>query len=179
MRSRFILAAAVLLILSNFVANEAVLGAEVMVDGAQRYQTIEGFGTCLIAWVSRFRELYRTEEFQRIYVEGVGCNMLRVNMWGPTFEKQTEDWKQISCEDFDIDHIVPFCVLDRVADQIVDHTIDEDGNGPREAVIGQRRVDRDLFGLRGCLQHLDPGGHPPPEAYGFGRTLPVAAAEPL
>ena len=102
MHSRFIWAAAVLLILSNFVVNEAVLGTEVIVDGTQRYQTIEGFGTCLIAWVGRFRELYRTEEFQRIYVEGVGFNMLRVNMWGPTFERQTEDWRQISCEDFDM-----------------------------------------------------------------------------
>ena len=52
----------------------------VVVDGAKRYQTIEGFGTCLIAWSERFRELYCTEKFQKIYVEGVGCNMLRVNM---------------------------------------------------------------------------------------------------
>jgi O-glycosyl hydrolase len=102
MRSRFIWAAAILLILSNFVASEVVLGAEVIVDGTQQYQTIEGFGTCLIAWVGRFRELYRTQEFQRIYAEGVGCNMLRVNMWGPTFEKQTEDFRQITYEDFDM-----------------------------------------------------------------------------
>jgi len=63
---------------------------------------MEGFGACLIAWVGRFRDLYRTEEFQRIYVEGVGCNMLRVNMWGPTFEKPTEDWTQIRHEDFNM-----------------------------------------------------------------------------
>ncbi len=75
---------------------------DVVVDGAKRYQTMEGFGTCLIAWVGRFRDLYRTEEFQRIYVEGVGCSMLRVNMWGPTFEKPTEDWTQIRCEDFNM-----------------------------------------------------------------------------
>jgi len=76
---------------------------DVVVDGAQRYQTIEGFGTCLIAWTVRFRELYRTEDFQKIYVQGVGCNMLRVNMWGPTFEKPTEDLSQIRCEDFDME----------------------------------------------------------------------------
>jgi len=75
----------------------------VVVDGAKRYQTIEGFGTCLIAWSERFRELYCTEEFQKIYVEGVGCNMLRVNMWGPTFDKLKEDWRQIRCEDFDME----------------------------------------------------------------------------
>jgi glucuronoarabinoxylan endo-1,4-beta-xylanase len=75
---------------------------EVTVDGARQYQTIEGFGTCLIAWVERFRSLYRTQEFQKIYVEGVCCNMLRVNMWGPTFEKPTGDWAQIRYEDFDM-----------------------------------------------------------------------------
>jgi len=74
----------------------------VTVDGALRHQTIEGFGTCLIAWVGRFRDLYRTEEFQKIYVDGVGCNMLRVNMWGPTFEKPTEDWTKIRYEDLDM-----------------------------------------------------------------------------
>ena len=29
--------------------------------------------------------------------------MLRVNMWGPAFEKPTEDWRQIRCEDFDME----------------------------------------------------------------------------
>jgi glucuronoarabinoxylan endo-1,4-beta-xylanase len=75
----------------------------VVVDGAKKYQTIEGFGTCLIAWSGRFRQLYRREEFQKIYVEGVGFNMLRVNMWGPTFEKPMEDFRQIRCEDFDME----------------------------------------------------------------------------
>jgi len=84
------------------VAAAPASATDVMVDGAKRYQTIEGFGTCLIAWIDRFRDLYRTEEFQRIYVEGVGCNMLRVNMWGPTFEKPTEDWTQIRQDDFDM-----------------------------------------------------------------------------
>jgi O-glycosyl hydrolase len=102
MRGGFIWTAGILFILSSFVLAGAVSGEDVVVDGARRYQTMEGFGTCLIAWVGRFRELYRTEEFQRIYVKGLGFNMLRVNMWGPTFEKQTEDWRQIRCEDFDM-----------------------------------------------------------------------------
>jgi len=71
MRTGFIWVVAVSLILGVFVTGDFVLAADVMVDGAQRYQTIEGFGTCLIAWSGRFRELYRTEEFQKIYVEGV------------------------------------------------------------------------------------------------------------
>jgi glucuronoarabinoxylan endo-1,4-beta-xylanase len=102
MRSGFICVAGILIVLSGIVSAGAALGEDVTVDGARRYQTIEGFGTCLIAWSGRFRELYRTKEFQKIYAEGVGLNMLRVNMWGPTFEKQTEDWSQIRFDDFDM-----------------------------------------------------------------------------
>lgn len=79
----------------------AILGTDVTVDGARRHQRIEGFGTCLIAWVGRFRDLYRTEAFQKTYVEEVGCTMLRVNMWGPTHRKPTEDWREIRHEDLD------------------------------------------------------------------------------
>lgn len=102
MRAGFILVIAVLFTSSILIGAASAAGVDVTVNGAQRYQTIEGFGTCLIAWVERFRELYRTEEFQKIYVEGVGCNILRVNMWGPTFEKPTEDYRQIRCEDFNM-----------------------------------------------------------------------------
>jgi O-glycosyl hydrolase len=80
----------------------AAHASDVTVDGSKRHQTIEGFGTCLIAWEGRFRDLYRTEAFQKVYAEGVGCTLLRVNMWGPTFEKPTEDWTRISHEDFDL-----------------------------------------------------------------------------
>jgi len=103
MRVRFMRAFALLFILGIFAPAGSANSVDVTVDGAIRYQMIDGFGTCLIAWTERFRELYGTEEFQRIYVEGVGCNMLRVNMWGPTFEKPTEDWRQIRCEDFNME----------------------------------------------------------------------------
>ncbi len=102
MRAKPMLLIAFLFVLAIPSLTARTFGTEVTVDGARRYQTIEGFGTCLIAWVERFRSLYRTEEFQKIYVEGVGCNLLRVNMWGPTFEKPTEDWTKIRCEDFDM-----------------------------------------------------------------------------
>ena len=102
MRASFMWVIAPLFISSIIVPGACASAVEVTVDGAKRYQTIEGFGTCLIAWVDSFRKLYRTEEFQKIYVEGVGCNMLRVNMWGPTYERPTEDWTRIRCEDFDI-----------------------------------------------------------------------------
>ncbi|MHC4569352.1 MAG: hypothetical protein ACYTE3_26805, partial [Planctomycetota bacterium] len=90
-----------LLIVSILVPSRPAHSMDVRIDGARRHQTIEGFGTCLVAWSQRFRDLYRTEEFQRIYVEDVGCNMLRANIWGPTFENPTEDWRQIRGGDFD------------------------------------------------------------------------------
>jgi glucuronoarabinoxylan endo-1,4-beta-xylanase len=79
----------------------AARATQVTVDGAERHQTVEGFGTCLVAWEGRFRDLYRTEAFQKAYAEGVGLTMLRVNLWGPAFEKPTDDWAKIRHEDFD------------------------------------------------------------------------------
>ena len=102
MRTRFNCVIALLLVLSIFAAGRPARAVDVTVDGGRRYQTIEGFGTCLVAWAESFRKLYRTEEFQRLYIKDVGCSMLRVNMWGPTYEKPTEEWAQISYEDFDI-----------------------------------------------------------------------------
>ncbi len=79
-----------------------VLAADITVDPAQRYQRIDGFGACLVAWVEDLREMYRTEEFQRTYVQDVGANMLRVNMWGPVYEKPVENWQDIRWQDFDM-----------------------------------------------------------------------------
>lgn len=78
-------------------------GAEqITVQPATTFQTIEGFGTCLIAWNGEFRRLYRTEAFQRIYAEQVGCNMLRINLWGPVMPAKVEDWRKIRWQDFDL-----------------------------------------------------------------------------
>ncbi len=77
-------------------------GVEVTVDAAKHHQTIEGFGTCLVAWRDEFRRLYRTEEFQEVYVNQVGCNMLRFNLWGPVCKTPQQDWRDIRWQDFDM-----------------------------------------------------------------------------
>ena len=102
MHARLLCVIAFLLALSILTAGQSASAVDVTVDGAQRFQTIEGFGTCLVAWADSFRKLYRTGDFQKLYVRNIGCNMLRVNMWGPTFERPTEDWTQIRYEDFDM-----------------------------------------------------------------------------
>ncbi len=83
----------------------AALGAEtaeISVDLSKEHQRIEGFGTCLVSWVSRFQELYRTPQFQRMYVDELSCNMLRVNLWGPVSPEPVEDWRNIRWQDFDM-----------------------------------------------------------------------------
>ncbi len=84
------------------LASAPASGAEIVVDTARQYQTIEGFGTCLISWQGRYRQLYRTEEFQRVYVNDLGFNMLRGNLWGPVCPNPVEDWRDIRWQDFDM-----------------------------------------------------------------------------
>jgi len=64
MRSRLVRMIAPPLIAATLAVAPAVLATDVTVDGSQRHQTIEGLGTCLIAWVDQFRRLYRTEGFR-------------------------------------------------------------------------------------------------------------------
>ncbi len=73
----------------------------VTIDSEERHQTIEGWGTCLVAWREPMRELYRTPEFQDIYVRQLGFNVVRINLWGPTLTDPVEDWRDIRWQDFD------------------------------------------------------------------------------
>jgi len=95
------LVAAAALLLSVAAAPALTRAADVTVDGSKQYQTMEGFGTCLVAWVGDMRELYRDPEFQEIYVNEIGANMLRVNMWGPVHDKPVEDPEDLRYQNFD------------------------------------------------------------------------------
>lgn len=98
-----IVAVVALVALSAALLAPVARAQDIVVDASKQHQTIEGFGTCLVAWVADMRKLYMTEEFQKTYVETVGCNMLRVNMWGPVGDaKPQEDWRDISYKDFDM-----------------------------------------------------------------------------
>jgi O-glycosyl hydrolase len=101
MRTKFTYFSKLIFLSAIFAFTCSVSAVDIIIDGEKRFQTIEGFGTCLNSWTRRFTDLYRTEAFQKIYVRQVGCNMLRVNMWGPVFEKPAEDWTEISYKDFD------------------------------------------------------------------------------
>ena len=85
------------------LAAPSVMGepVEITVDAEQRFQTIEGWGTCLIAWRPEWRERYRTAEFEKLYVEEMGANILRVNLWGGVHDKAVESPGEIKHADFD------------------------------------------------------------------------------
>ncbi len=78
---------------------------EFEIDLEKQYQTIEGFGTSLINFGSYWKEfprLYRTPEFQNFYVNEMGMNMLRCNLWGGVLMNPVENWEDIKFQDFDL-----------------------------------------------------------------------------
>ncbi len=78
---------------------------EFEIDLEKKYQIIEGFGTSLINFGSYWKEfprLYRTPEFQNFYVNEMGMNMLRCNLWGGVLMNPVENWEDIKFQDFDL-----------------------------------------------------------------------------
>ncbi len=59
-----------------------VRAAEIAVDAGTRFQTIEGFGTCLISWDGRMAAYYKTEAAQQAFADDLRLNILRCNLWG-------------------------------------------------------------------------------------------------
>lgn len=68
----------------------------ITVDPSTTYQTIEGFGTCLISWGNYPGETY-TEEFADFYLDTVGMNMLRIELNG-FLHPEVTDSAEISWE---------------------------------------------------------------------------------
>ncbi|MFQ3587089.1 MAG: hypothetical protein SNJ76_05425 [Fimbriimonadaceae bacterium] len=56
--------------------------AEITIDGTKTFQTVDGFGTCLISWDANMAAWYRRPEAVRIYAEELRFNILRTNLWG-------------------------------------------------------------------------------------------------
>ncbi len=73
----------------------ALAAAELRVDTDKRFQTIEGFGTCLVNWTKEARAGYYDDEMAKIYIEDMGFNILRENVapWG---HPKTENADEIS-----------------------------------------------------------------------------------
>ncbi|UCF38061.1 MAG: hypothetical protein JSU96_04180 [Acidobacteriota bacterium] len=54
--------------------------ARLSIDTSTQYQTIEGWGTCLVNWgsLAGAQSLYLDPRFMKAYAEDLGCNMLRI-----------------------------------------------------------------------------------------------------
>ena len=75
------------------------------IDLDQQQQEMVGFGTSLINFGSywqKYPALYRTAAFQAFYVQTMGMNMLRCNLWGGVLMQPVENWQDISYEKFDL-----------------------------------------------------------------------------
>jgi O-glycosyl hydrolase len=70
--------------------------AEITVDAGKKYQTIEGFGTCLISWLPAMDAFYKTPEASRTYADDLRFNFLRCNLWGDGTIPRTDDPARIS-----------------------------------------------------------------------------------
>lgn len=78
------------------VSPEAARRVTVMVNSGRRYQTVDGFGTCLITWISELRALYETRPFQEKYVKDLGMNVLRVELPGASLPEPVAKAEAIS-----------------------------------------------------------------------------------
>ncbi|MFW5889760.1 MAG: T9SS type A sorting domain-containing protein [Marinilabiliaceae bacterium] len=85
---------------------------EVTVLTGRRFQTMEGFGTCLVAWRNDMKDIYKTETFRDQYVYDMGMNILRVNLWGEVLMNEVENPEDISHNNFDKDHAKVGCFVD-------------------------------------------------------------------
>jgi len=66
-----------LILLSAWGQAVPVRAVDLSVDLGKRYQTIDGFGTCLMFWQP---EPFLNPDWQRIYWDDLGCSVLRMDM---------------------------------------------------------------------------------------------------
>lgn len=71
----------------------------VKIDTGSTYQTMRGFGTCLIDWKENFKGIYLRKEFQKIYAEDLGASLVRVQVSPLNLQKEILDWRDISWQD--------------------------------------------------------------------------------
>ncbi len=86
-------------VLVLFAACPAV-AVDVTIDLSKKHQTIDGFGTSLISWDPQFTRMYQSHQFQKTYLEEVGCNMLRVEFSGTVSPRPIEKVEDIRYQDF-------------------------------------------------------------------------------
>lgn len=80
-------------------AGAQALPVEIKLSPSRQFQTIEGFGTCLISWDGKMAKWYRSPLAAKTYAETLGFNILRVNLWGEGTIGQKQTPSAIRAED--------------------------------------------------------------------------------
>ncbi|MGF1483791.1 MAG: glycoside hydrolase family 30 beta sandwich domain-containing protein [Opitutales bacterium] len=75
--------------------------AEIQIDAGKTFQTIDGFGTCLISW-GQFPGLYYDEKLAKIYADDMGLDILRCELGFGSLPNPTP-LEEISHENFSLD----------------------------------------------------------------------------
>ena len=73
---------------------------KITIDGGQTFQTIEGFGTCLVSW-GKFPDIYKSDGFARFYHDTVGLNILREEL-NDFFHPEVQNAQDISWERIEV-----------------------------------------------------------------------------
>ena len=90
-----------LLLLSPVACDAQPVSPTIRIDTTQTYQTIDGWGTCLIAWREEWRQRYRDQRYAQIYAQEMGLNLLRASLWGPVCDRPVEEPDELDFRDFD------------------------------------------------------------------------------
>lgn len=98
MKRRVLLSGLTLLPLLPQITHAASTTVEI--DHAQRYQVVEGFGTCINTWHDDVAAAYRREDWARFYLDTLGASALRIELWAGVAPVSRERWQDITWRDF-------------------------------------------------------------------------------
>lgn len=73
----------------------------IVVDHSQRYQVVEGFGTCINFWHSDVAAAYQQDKWVSFYLEALRASVLRIGLWGGVSTVPRERWQDINQQEFE------------------------------------------------------------------------------
>lgn len=74
--------------------------ATLTIKPAERHQTIEGFGSCIVTWLPDYVASYQRSDFPDFYLNQLGASVLRIDLWGDSDRTERTRWEDITYRDF-------------------------------------------------------------------------------
>jgi O-glycosyl hydrolase len=91
-------------VLAGFAAFVSVraqpTAATLTINLAEKHQTMEGFGSCIVTWLPDYVASYQRPDFPDFYLNQLGASVLRIDLWGDSDRKERTRWEDISYQDF-------------------------------------------------------------------------------